>query len=161
MANIGSTAGRAAASDAPIHPISLTARLCKAIRPAIPGSSFEVGKLALQRAQNVAARLQAISVNSEEDEYRDLLNALEGHKDSPEPDIGVPQLLQQAAGHQPEQIFGFTAGSTAGGPVQDLEEPIAIPAQAENELFWDPNLAFTNLDAWLSALDGDVGSYSF
>lgn len=117
--------------------------------------------MALQRAQNVAARLQAISVNSEEDEYRDLLNALEGHKDSPEADIGVPQLLQQEAGHQPEQSFGITAGSAAGATVQDLAGQIAVPTQAENELFWDPNLAFTNLDAWLSALDGDVGSYTF
>ena len=116
-----------------------------------------MGKLALQRAQNVAAKLQAISSTSEDDEYRDLLSALEGNGHLSQPDIPVSNGLLGPHAHTALSHIVNDTDTVFQNGSQTL-----APAETASELFWDPNLAFSNLDAWLSALDGDNnGSFAF
>lgn len=140
-------------NDASLHPIKLTARLCAALRPSSPEASFEVGRPALQRAQNVAARLQAISTAGEDDDFRDLINALDGNGAAAQPagsGAAEATLLQTIEAPHAQLFSSSLNGEQTLAPPQDI-----------GELYWDPNLAFSNLDAWLSALDSNVdGSFA-
>jgi hypothetical protein len=114
-----------------VNPVILISQLCQAILPS-EGNSWEVAGAAAQRAHNVAERLRSIRNAGEADEYADLLEALQGNI---------------VSDHTPN------AGQVHSQPVT---EPTAPPIANFPDLFPDPSFSWSNLDIWLSNLDGNA-----
>lgn len=116
-------------SYAGIGPVSLISQLCRAILPD-ETHSWEVAKAAAQRAHNVALRLRSIRSSGESDEYADLLEALQGR-----------EVVEQPPA---SETMDFAA----------LIDSMAPPTESLG-LFSDPSFSWSNLDIWLSNLDGN------
>lgn len=109
----------------------LISELCRAVLPS-GEHSWAVASAAAQRAHNVAERLRSVRGTGDSDEYADLLQALQG------------KLLAERT--DPLETVDFDA----------LFRSLAPPPPSEHVgIFPDPSFSWSNLDIWLSNLDGN------
>ena len=173
LASIGSGVGRlnqpalSVQGNVSLHPINLTARLCRAITPAAGQQGLDIAESALRRAANVAARLRSVSAASDMDEYGELVDALEC-RDVPLQGISDGSSSASIANGQDPSSANLLhllnpQSANEQNPIQfpplaPLLAPTTMTEETGAELFWDPSFSWPNLDVWLSALDGSTGN---
>ena len=148
-----------------LYPVHMTARLCRAIGDAYEQHDWVTAASAIERAHNVASRLRAISASNAEDNYEDLLAALESRSlPSPPPanlensDRAVSSLLETSNEMTPQASASISRNNPAVdnfiGEHEGLSEQSLGSLETPNgHILWNTS-SLPELDAWLDALGG-------